>query len=86
MISITTVLVAEHKMFCGLFDHIQQVLLRAESLAEVKCLARMVEGLLRNHAKAEEDLFLHAHACAGKAIIAKDGWIGSGFGDLCNLL
>jgi len=61
MIPITTVLIAEHKMFCCLFDHIQEELPGVENLAGIKHLARMVEGLLRNHAKAEEEVFLQVH-------------------------
>jgi hypothetical protein len=66
MIPLTVVLIAEHKMFCDLFDHIQELLPRVENLAELKHLARLVEGLLRNHAKAEEDLFLQVHDGAAK--------------------
>jgi len=56
------VLAAEHKMFCGLFDSIEKGLPRLKSLAEARHLARLVEGLLRHHAKAEEDLLLQAHS------------------------
>jgi iron-sulfur cluster repair protein YtfE (RIC family) len=60
MIAITTALVAEHAMYCALFDHIEQLLPKLDRPAEVKRLARLVEGLLRGHAAAEEDLVLVA--------------------------
>jgi hemerythrin-like domain-containing protein len=58
MISITGALVAEHRMFCSLFDQIGQALPTASSLKEIKRLTRLVEGLLLSHAKTEDDLLL----------------------------
>jgi hypothetical protein len=49
-------------MFCGLFDYIQAELPEIETLADARHLARLIEGLLHNHARAEEDLFLQLHA------------------------
>lgn len=60
MITITAALVAEHKLFCAMFDHIEQVLPKLNMPGEVKRLARLVEGLLVSHAAAEEDLALLA--------------------------
>jgi hypothetical protein len=71
MIPITKVLIAEHRMFCCLFEHIQKALPKVENLPEIKHLARMVEGLLRNHAKGEEDVFLRVDACAAQRIGSK---------------
>jgi hypothetical protein len=66
MIPITVVLRAEHKMFRGLFDHIQKVLPTVEERAEVKHLARLCEGMLRNHDRAQEELSLRVHHRAAK--------------------
>ena len=71
MIGITTVLAAEHKMFCGLFDSIEKRLPKIKTVAEARHLARLVEGLLRRHARAEEDLWLQAHA-AGSGDLQRD--------------
>ena len=60
MIPITRALVAEHKMFCAVFDQVEHLLPGVKQLAHVKELSRMVEGLLRSHAAAEEDLVLLA--------------------------
>jgi hemerythrin-like domain-containing protein len=62
MISITGALVAEHRMFCEVFDQIGTSLPTAESVVEIKRVTRLVEGLLLNHAKTEDDLMsLLAH-------------------------
>ena len=55
---ITDVLRAEHAVFHNLFDHIETVLPRTRTLAEVKSLATVVETLLAPHAKTEDDLFM----------------------------
>ena len=55
---ITDVLRAEHAVFHNLFDHIEAVLPRTRTLAEVKSLATVVETLLAPHAKTEDDLFM----------------------------
>lgn len=60
MMTITDALIAEHGVFCALFDHIESVLPRLQRLAEVKILAGLVEGLLLSHGAAEEDLVLVA--------------------------
>ena len=58
MILITGALTAEHKMFCAVFDQIDQVLPQLSSLAQAKHLSRLVEGLLLRHAQTEDDLFM----------------------------
>ena len=55
---ITDVLRAEHAVFHNLFDHIEAVLPRTQTLAEVKSLATVAEKLLAPHAKTEDDLFM----------------------------
>jgi hemerythrin-like domain-containing protein len=60
MIPITRVLAAEHKMFCAVFDQIEQTLPQAQRLDQLRGLSRFVEELLRSHAGAEEDLVLLA--------------------------
>jgi hemerythrin-like domain-containing protein len=58
MLTITAALVAEHDTFRALFDEIERTLPRTGSLEETQRLARRLEGLLRLHAAAEEDLAL----------------------------
>ena len=53
---ITEALLAEHVVFHNVFDHIEHVLPRLKTLAEVKSLARLMEGLLQVHSKTEEEL------------------------------
>ncbi len=55
---ITDVLRAEHAVFHNLFDHIEAVLPRTRTAAEVKSLATVVETLLAPHTKTEDDLFM----------------------------
>jgi hemerythrin-like domain-containing protein len=55
---ITDVLRAEHAVFHNLFDHIESVLPRTKTLAEVKSLATVTETLLAPHSKTEDDLFM----------------------------
>ena len=55
---ITEILMAEHAVFHNLFDHIEAVLPRTRTLAEVKSLATLVEKLLAPHSKTEDDLFI----------------------------
>lgn len=56
--TITEALVSEHATFCVVFDHIDRALPHLRRLAEIRCLARLVEGLLLRHGAAEEDLVL----------------------------
>src|SRR5690349_11794944 len=55
---ITEILMAEHAVFHNLFDHIEAVVPRVRTLAEVKLLAAVVEKLHAPHAKTEDDLFI----------------------------
>jgi hemerythrin-like domain-containing protein len=55
---ITDVLRAEHAVFHNLFDHIETVLPRTRTAAEVKSLATVVQTLLAPHTKTEDDLFM----------------------------
>lgn len=55
---ITDVLRAEHAVFHNLFDHIETVLTRTRTLAEVKSLAKVAETLLAPHSKTEDELFI----------------------------
>jgi hemerythrin-like domain-containing protein len=56
MLTITQALALEHRVFSGLFDQIEQTLPGFDALAEVHLLARSVEGLLRQHSEAEDEL------------------------------
>lgn len=58
MMKITDALVAEHKVFCGLFDEIARVLPGVATVNEVANLASLVQGLLERHAAAEAKLAL----------------------------
>ena len=55
---ITDVLRAEHAVFHNLFDHIEAVLPRTRSLAEVKALATIMEKLTGPHSRTEDELFI----------------------------
>jgi hypothetical protein len=56
MITITDALVAEHRVFADLFDHIDNSLPNLGTLAEVRLLITLLELLLGSHAEAERDL------------------------------
>jgi hypothetical protein len=64
MIPITRALSAEHQLFNAVFDQVEELLPGLNRLDEVKRLARLVEGLLVHHAKAEGDLLMLAQAHA----------------------
>lgn len=53
---ITDALRTEHTIYLGVFDEIEQVLPSLTTAAEVRTMARIIEGLLQNHAKREADL------------------------------
>jgi len=53
---ITDVLVAEHRIFEGVFAQIEAALPRLRTLAEVRLLASIVEGLLTAHSGTETEL------------------------------
>ena len=52
-------------MFCSVFDHIGETLPATKSVADIRRITRLVEGLLLSHAKTEDDLLLmmtqHGH-------------------------
>jgi iron-sulfur cluster repair protein YtfE (RIC family) len=53
---ITEALTAEHTIFLLVFDQIESVLPSLATPSEVRTMARIVEGLLENHAKTETNL------------------------------
>ena len=53
---ITEALVAEHTIFLSVFEQIERVLPSLATPAELRTMARIVEGLLEGHARAETDL------------------------------
>jgi len=55
---ITEILVAEHVVFHNLFDHIEKILPRLKTLAEVKSLAATLDALMRPHANTEDELLM----------------------------
>jgi hemerythrin-like domain-containing protein len=55
---ITEILMAEHAVFHNLFDHIESVVPKLKTLAEVKALAAVVDKVHAPHAKTEDDLFI----------------------------
>jgi hemerythrin-like domain-containing protein len=55
---ITDVLRAEHAVFHNLFDHIESVVPKLKSLAEVKALAAVIDKVHAPHSKTEDDLFI----------------------------
>ena len=56
IMNITEALIAEHTIFLGVFDQIERVLPSLVTLAEVRTMANIVEGMLRNHADTEANL------------------------------
>jgi hemerythrin-like domain-containing protein len=68
METITKALIMEHAVFCEVFDQIERVLAGAPSVAEVKLLASVVEGLLSSHGETETNLAFAAldHALADR--------------------
>ena len=55
---ITDALLAEHVVFHGLFDHIEQSADRLKTLGEVRTLADLLEAMLVQHSKAEDELLM----------------------------
>ena len=53
---ITEAMVAEHSIFLSVFDQIERVLPSLTTPVEVSTMARIVEGLLVNHARTETNL------------------------------
>ena len=73
MDTITQKLIMEHAVFCDVFDQIERVLAGSSSIAEVKSLASVVEGLLRGHGETETNLAYAAldHALADRGALTR---------------
>ena len=55
---ITEALYAEHLVFHNMFDHIEATAPKMKTLGEVKCVAGLLEVMLKAHSNTEDDLFL----------------------------
>ncbi|MFO1475871.1 MAG: hemerythrin domain-containing protein [Verrucomicrobiota bacterium] len=53
---ITDALLAEHVVFHNIFDHMEQALPKLKTVAEVRLLASLMESLLQEHSRTEEEL------------------------------
>ena len=53
---ITETLVTEHRIFLGVFEQIDRLLPGVRTVAEIRRLARLVEGLLERHGSDETEL------------------------------
>lgn len=53
---ITAALIAEHTIFLKVFDEIERVLPSLTTAAEVRTMARIIEGMLESHAKTETEV------------------------------
>ena len=56
---ITDALLAEHVVFHALFDHIERATPQLKTLGEVRALAELLEGMLVQHSKSEDELLMH---------------------------
>ncbi len=65
---IANFLTTEHAVFCELFDEIDRLLPDVRTVAEVRLLARLVEGVLSCHADVEQNL---AYAALDQALAEK---------------
>jgi Hemerythrin HHE cation binding domain len=65
---ITNFLTTEHTVFCEMFNEIDRLLPDVRTVAEVRLLSRLVEGVLSRHADVEQNLAYAAldHALAEK--------------------
>lgn len=70
----TAALIEDHQALCALFTKIEELLPSLNRTTAVKELARQVEGLLRKHAAAEEDLVLLALAAKPEHQSAADAF------------
>jgi hemerythrin-like domain-containing protein len=55
---ITDALLAEHVVFHHLFDHVERIVPRLKTGAEVRSVAALVESLLKAHSDVEEKLLI----------------------------
>jgi hemerythrin-like domain-containing protein len=71
MATITQALVLEHAVFGDVFVQIERVLTNSPSVQEVKLLAAVAEGLLRQHSETESHLAYSAldHALADQGAL-----------------
>jgi hemerythrin-like domain-containing protein len=56
---ITDALLAEHVVFHALFDHIERVAPRMKTVGEVRALADLLECMLVQHSKSEDELLMN---------------------------
>jgi hemerythrin-like domain-containing protein len=56
MIKITEALIAEHSVFCALFENIERSLPGMKTVAEIRLAAGLIEGLLVHHRDTETEL------------------------------
>jgi hemerythrin-like domain-containing protein len=56
---ITDALLAEHVVFHTLFDHLEVAAPGLKTLAEVRALAGLLESMLLQHSKAEDELLMN---------------------------
>jgi len=61
-------LTTEHALFCELFDELERLLPDVRTVAEVRLLSRLVEGVLSRHADVEQNL---AFAALDQALAEK---------------
>jgi hemerythrin-like domain-containing protein len=57
-VKITEALFAEHMVFHNMFDFIEVEVPKFKTLAQIKCMAAMVESLLEAHSDTEDKLFI----------------------------
>src|ERR1043166_3030900 len=58
LMKITEALFAEHQVFHNIFDHLERVVPRAKTLAEIKSLAGLMECMMKAHSDTEDELFI----------------------------
>ncbi len=56
---ITDALLAEHVVFHALFDHIERATPKLKTLGEVRTLADLLETMLVQHSKSEDELLMN---------------------------
>ena len=55
---VTDALFVEHVVFHHMFDHLECAVPRLKTLAEIKALAALMEGMLKTHSDTEDALFI----------------------------
>jgi len=55
---ITEAIFAEHQVFHNMFDYVERNVSRANTLAEVKLMAALIEAMLEAHSRTEDELFI----------------------------